>query len=267
MMHGKQELPILNYHSIDRSGSVISVSPETFHQQMALLNSFSIRVIPLREVISHIRERRPLPPKSVALTFDDGYRNIYEVAYPILQDLGFPATVFVIAGRIGRDNRWLGQPIDIPTMDLLDWDQIREMTQNGIDFGAHTMTHPDLSQISPRQAVDEVMRSKSVIRDQTGKDVHSFAYPYGTQTASVRDIIRELFDGACSTQLACVKLRSELYALPRIDMYYFSRSDRFRMFGTAQFARYLQWRNILRSVRTCFMYGSSAYHRFARNCQ
>lgn len=243
-------LVVLAYHSIDNSGSVISTTPEKFREQMEHLSESGFRVISLKEITKHICENWPFPSRSVAITFDDGFKNVYDVAYPVLKEFGFQATVFLVPGYCGRNNQWDRQPRGIPTLDLLDWDEILEMANNGIDFGAHTMTHPDLSEISLERVTEEIGHSRSVIQNHLGKDVLFFAYPYGKQTDQIRSVTKDQFCGACSARLGFVTLQSDVYSLPRIDMYYFSRNNLFTQIGTSVFYHYIKYRSILRLLRT-----------------
>jgi peptidoglycan/xylan/chitin deacetylase (PgdA/CDA1 family) len=136
-------LPILTYHSIDRSGSIISTSPEKFRRQLHLLKEQSLQVISLDELAACLSLDRPLPSDSIVITFDDGFRSVYDEAFPILQKMGFRATVFIVPEYCGRNNRWPGQPGMIPAFNLLGWDDIKEMSDQGIEFGAHTRSHAD----------------------------------------------------------------------------------------------------------------------------
>lgn len=241
------KVPILTYHSIDNSGSVISTSPERFRSQMRYLAESSFNVISLREIATLVRENRPFPPKTVAITFDDGFKNIYDLAFPVLKKFGFKATVFLVTGYCGRNNQWNGQPEWVPSLDLLNWNEVVEMSNNGIDFGAHTMSHPNLSKLLFQQATIEIVNSKSMIREHLGKDTMFFAYPYGEQTKEIKCIVKDEFYGACSSELGFVTLNSDIYSLSRIDMYYFSRNSLFRLLDTPFFSSYIQWRSILRS--------------------
>src|SRR3977135_725578 len=99
---------ILTYHSIDDYGSVISTSPETFRRQMQFLKESACNVVALSEIVDDLRQDRPLAPRTVALVFDDGYKNIYATAFPILQEHSFTGTVFLITGSCGRHNDWPG---------------------------------------------------------------------------------------------------------------------------------------------------------------
>lgn len=219
---------------------------------MQYLAKGSFNVISLGEVTKYICENRPFPPRTVAITFDDGYKNVYTEAYPLLKKFGFQATVFLVVGHCGKNNQWNGQPKGIPTLNLLGWDEIIEMANAGIEFGAHTMSHPNLSKIPFEQAVDEISNSKSLIQKYLGKDILFFAYPYGRQTEKIKGFVKDQFYGTCSTQLGFVTLKSDVYSLPRIEMYYFSRNNFFRGLGTQFFVRYIELRNAFRSIRTWF---------------
>jgi len=248
-MGNKWKVPVLTYHSIDDSGSVISTAPTKFREQMKHLSESGFHVITLEEITRCIRQNQPFPSRAVAITFDDGFKNIYDVAYPVLEEFGFQATVFLVPGYCGRNNHWNKQSEKIPILDLLDWDEILEMANNGIDFGAHTMTHPNLSEVSLERAIKEIGDSKAMIQRNLGKKVRFFAYPYGQQTEAIQDFVRGQFNGSFSTQLDCVSLQSKVHSLPRIEMYYFSKNNLFTLLGTRLFSHYVQLRHMLRSLR------------------
>ncbi len=142
----KGTLPILTYHSIDHSNSVLSITPEKFLSHMAFLADSEYQIVSLHEVASCLQNQKPFPPKTAVLTFDDGFKNFHEQAFPVLKKFGFPAIVFLIAGWCGKENSWPGQLKTIPCFDLLDWKDIKEMVGQGIEFGSHTINHPNLSQ-------------------------------------------------------------------------------------------------------------------------
>ena len=149
---------ILTYHSLDHANSAISLRPEAFEQQMRWLIETGIPVVPLTEVLQS--------PSAVALTFDDGFQNFRELAFPVIQDLSLPATVFVVTGHCGRENRWATQPVHIPTLDLLTWSEIEELARQGVEFGAHTVTHPNLVHLEPKAAEAEIHQSRIDIEDR-----------------------------------------------------------------------------------------------------
>ena len=130
------KLSILTYHSIDGSGSVISVTPEAFKAQMAVLADAGFRGVSLREALSYREGHNAWPERSVALTFDDGYANFYEDAAPTLAEHRFTATVFVVSGHVGRLNDWAPPPPGFGARAILSRTQIVEMSEAGIEVGA-----------------------------------------------------------------------------------------------------------------------------------
>jgi peptidoglycan/xylan/chitin deacetylase (PgdA/CDA1 family) len=242
-------IPILTYHSIDPSGSVISTRKEKFRAQMEHVRDAGFRVISLRELVRRMGRSDPLPDRPLVITFDDGFKSVYEAAYPTLREFGFPATVFLIAGRCGQINQWSDQSGIAPHLALLDWEEIAEMSDNGVEFGAHTLTHPNLSRISIEKAAAEIVGSKTLIQERLDREVSFFAYPYGRMTPQIQNLVRQHFDGACSTELRLAQTASDRHFLPRIEMYYFSRNERFHTLGRPPFHRYVAWRRALRGVR------------------
>ena len=240
---------ILTYHSIDDYGSVISTSPETFRRQMQFLKESACNVVALSEIVDDLRQDRPLAPRTVALVFDDGYKNIYATAFPILQEHSFTATVFLITGYCGRYNDWPGNSPGIERQPLLSWPEIKEMRRFGLDFGAHTVTHPDLTNLPRQQAEREIAESKAEIETQLGNEIGLFAYPYGKHDAKVKELVQMHFHGACGTELGEVGNWSDPLLLTRIDTYYVSHQLMFSRLHTGFLARYLSLRQALRRLK------------------
>jgi peptidoglycan/xylan/chitin deacetylase (PgdA/CDA1 family) len=204
--------------------------------------------IDLLDVARWISERRPLPKLSFVITFDDGYESVYEHAFPVLQRLGFTATVFLTVDQHGRrtDEQHL---TSLEQRRMLSWGQIREMERAGINFGAHTLTHPDLTRLPSEQARQEIIASKEIIQDALGKPVHSFAYPYGRYDERSRRIAKEHFACACSDRLAVTSSASDLFALERVDAYYLRGPLSCRLMPTPLFGAYIKLRNVPRRIR------------------
>ena len=146
----------------------------------------------------------------------------------MLREFGFTATVFLVSGYCGKMNNWPGQPKGIPSLKLLNWEQIKEMDDNGIEFGVHSVSHPRLDRISQVDVEIELIESKSDIEQHLGHEVEVFAYPYGRFDAYVKELTEKTFLGACGTELGYVNLDSDPFALNRIDVYYFQRPAMFR---------------------------------------
>ena len=239
-------LPILTFHALDDESSVISFPPDTFRRAMARLHAGGFRALSLREVLERLRRRDPLPPRAFALTFDDGYRSVYAEALPVLARYGMAATVFLTPGQDAREGARLASR---EGRTMLSWDEIREMQRSGIAFGAHTLTHPDLTRLPADAAAREICESKARIADALGADVDLFAYPYGRHDARCRAIVSRNFTGACADRLGLVTARSDRFALPRVEMYYF-RSDRlFSLVLGGFLGSYLRVRAVPRRIR------------------
>lgn len=233
---------ILTYHSLDETGSVISVRPDVFRAQMQFLAESHTPVVGLDEIQG--------VPGAVAITFDDGFHNFYEHAFPLLLQYGFPATVFVIPGYSGKRNNWPSQPsIGIPCLNLMDWEQLGEISQKGISLGAHTMTHPPMTQITQQQLESELWHSRSEIEKRTGSVVSAFSYPYGDFNEAVCRHTGQHFRIACTTTLDYVTPVSDRLTLPRLDMYYLQKNFWFERLGTAIGHQYVNVRRHIRGLR------------------
>jgi peptidoglycan/xylan/chitin deacetylase (PgdA/CDA1 family) len=238
-------ITILTYHSLDESGSVISVAPRLFNAQMQLLSDRKVRVIPLDQATDMLEESLP-PENCVVITFDDGFRNIYECGFPILQRYGFTATIFLLPRYCGRENSWAPSFLRRP---LLSWGEIAEMHKHGFDFGAHTLTHPDLTQVAEKDAEAEIRQSQEEIQDRLGAPVKMFAYPYGRCNLQVKTIVRQYFAGACSTSLGRNYLGADPYWLKRVDMYYLANPALFKALSSKILDGYLGIRQLFRDIK------------------
>ena len=207
---------ILTYHSLDDTGSVISVSPQVFAAQMQSLANARIPVVPLRDVPRQVDSREHV----VAITFDDGFRNFREHAAPVLTRHHFPATVFLVTGHCGGENGWPTQPSTVSRQPLLDWADIKSLHAAGIAFGAHSQTHPFLTRQTLSAAESELVESKQAIEQALGEIVDTFAYPYGDCNAQIRELTKRHFRLACGVGLGYAARESDLMALDRLDMYY-----------------------------------------------
>jgi peptidoglycan/xylan/chitin deacetylase (PgdA/CDA1 family) len=237
---------ILTYHSLDESGSVISVRPEVFRAQMAFLAGANVPVVPLSEVRT--------TPGAVAITFDDGFRNFYEHALPVLQKHRLPATVFVVSGYCGGRNDWPTQPRSggIPSAELMSWSEVEEVSRAGIEIGSHTATHPRMGVLAPAELEAELCASRDAIEQHTGKPVRTLAYPYGESTSLVRAAAKHHFSWACGTRLAYLSPDSDNADLPRLDAYYLQKQFWFEGLQSLRGRTYLGFRGLLRGLRQSF---------------
>ena len=179
-------VPILMYHHIsapppdaDDIRRDLSVTPQDFEAQLRYLKKAGYHSITLRDLIYYLAIGRPLPPKPIILTFDDGYRDNYTHAYPLLKKYGFVGTFFLITA-----------PIDQGDEEYVSWDQVREMSAAGMEFEPHSYTHPDLRDQPVDYIVWQVLASKEAIEERTGKTARFFSYPSGMYDQQVVDVLR-----------------------------------------------------------------------------
>lgn len=174
--------PILLYHSVCPDGEYASsarlnLPPEVFRAQLKHLKS--------RFSVMHLdRALMPSPsaPRPLAVTFDDGYRDTFRWAWPILRETGTPATVFLSAARVGRD--WETARGRYPG---ISWEEAAEMSRDPlIEFGSHGLSHRSLSALPPEEADREVARSKAVLEERLGRPIRYFSYPHGAWNEAVK---------------------------------------------------------------------------------
>jgi peptidoglycan/xylan/chitin deacetylase (PgdA/CDA1 family) len=238
---------ILTYHSIDESGSPISLHPETFGRHVRWLSSGRVRVLPLSELVS-LPDNDPVD--AVALTFDDGFANFTTAAWPHLREHGLPATLFVVTGHVGGVNNWGGRPAPrIPTLPLATWDSLALCLREGVDIAAHTRTHPHLPSLESAQVADEIEASCRDIQSRLGCRPRSFAYPYGAVSRAAAVVAGGAVAWACTTAYRPLGADVDPHRLPRLDAYYFQRPDCFDGWGTSWFRCQIGFRHGLRTAR------------------
>jgi peptidoglycan/xylan/chitin deacetylase (PgdA/CDA1 family) len=166
----------LLYHSLsDAPLDPLAVPPGLFVQHMEWLARNGCSVISSDALVRAIREGHDLA-KTVVLTFDDAFRDFYEVAMPVLTRCGFPATVFVATGRIGQSSDW---GVLSPARPLMNEDELLKVASSGHELGSHTVTHVSLPSIDDATLRRELAESLSYLRSLTRRDRIPFAYPYG----------------------------------------------------------------------------------------
>jgi peptidoglycan/xylan/chitin deacetylase (PgdA/CDA1 family) len=228
---GYQTVPVLAYHKFSKQMSDrMTVREDAFEEQMAFLKRNGYRVITLDDLFDFLDRKRPIPRKSVVITFDDGWRSMYEIAYPILKKYGYPATLFVYTDLIHPSNA------------TLDWAKIREMARNGIDVQGHSKTHRNLGKMEDGESLQayfatvkaDLIESAKIIKRQLDKDVKYLAYPFGDTNSLVIAMLGKLgFRGAFTV----VRSANSFFA----DNYRVSRSMIYGTFDLTRFQSNLGW--------------------------
>jgi peptidoglycan/xylan/chitin deacetylase (PgdA/CDA1 family) len=203
-----KDVPVLNYHKVDMLNHALSVSPQEFEEQMEYLYKNEYNAVTPDQLMAYLKYGKQLPDKPIMITFDDGYLDNYTNAYPIMKKYGFTATIFVVTNLVGNDPRFI------------TWDQVREMQQNGIVFGSHTVNHKSLTSLTKEQIMDELIQSRDEMAKQLGKPPRYFAYPTGTYNSAIEDMVRAAgYKAAFTIQYGQVGADSDLYALERIPIF------------------------------------------------
>lgn len=241
-------LTILTYHSVDESASVLSVSPACFAEHMAWLADAGISVLSLREAVSYRDTTGGWPPRSVVLTFDDGYRSVYQQALPVLSRYGFHATVFLVTAHVDGRNDWESPPPRFGSQPLLTWDEVAALAAAAVEIGSHTRAHSDLRRLSPRHIEEELRGSRRDIEQRVACAVDSFAYPYGHASEDAIAVVRREFRCACTTVLRRATAEP-LHVLPRIDAYYLRSPQMLKRLVDGRLDPYVAFRRWGRSVK------------------
>lgn len=215
---------------------------------MACLRDLGYRGVSLRDAVAGRDSRGEWPERSVVITFDDGYANVLEHGLPVLSRVGFGATVFVVTDHVGGWNDWDVPPGGLGRLAILSWAGLAELAEAGLEMGAHTQTHRDLTRLSDGDARREIVSSRKDIEDKLQRRVESFAYPFGSVGESVRGVARREFRAACTTVLSRAG-SGPLEILPRVDAYYLGTTARLRRCIEGRLDRYLTMRRWGRAVR------------------
>lgn len=236
---------ILTYHSIDESGSPISVSPEAFRAHVRWLASGAVRVVPLEDVLRHGDGQ-----DAVAITFDDGFENFATHALPALHEAGLPVTVFVVAEHAGGANDWGGRHAPgVPALPLMSWETLARLRERGVTLGAHTRRHRDLTRVRGAALEDEVAGCVERMAAELGERPRTFAYPYGAVDETSATVVRDVFALACTTELRAMRDDEDRARLPRLDMFYFREAGQLEAWGRPSFRGRLWLRAQGRRVR------------------
>lgn len=220
-INNTQSIPILMYHSISSFAypqfRACIVSPTLFADQMAYLARCCYNTITVSQFAHALAcGGEGLPPQPIVLTFDDAYADFYTHALPVLQKYGFVATLYVPTNFVGSTSLWL-KPVGESKRAILSWSLLAEISNCGIECGAHTHTHPYLNMLPPSVARDEIVRSKELLENYLRRPITSFAYPYGYYNTRVRAIVRAAgFTSACAIRLTTSSLDDDPFALARV---------------------------------------------------
>jgi peptidoglycan/xylan/chitin deacetylase (PgdA/CDA1 family) len=210
---------IVMYHSVSEPTDTYSISPSSFRRQLEAIAT-RFRVIPLSTLPEDLTSERSRE-RRVVLTFDDGYVDFVDAAFPVLEALGLPSTLFVPTGCLGGHNAWDSGADDIPRRSILDRRALRRLHDTGlVEIGSHTVDHVRMSRIPPEQMLAQALESRHVLEDLLGGPVTSFSYPYGQlddfSDASTRALAEAGYSVGVTTHWGTRNASADLLTLRRI---------------------------------------------------
>ncbi|KZL89993.1 polysaccharide deacetylase family protein [Clostridium magnum] len=168
LKYNDKSVPVLMYHSIDyEKGNELRVPKGAFREQMSYLKQNGYTTLTLDELYDFFINNKPVPNKSIVITFDDGYKDNFENAYPVLKEFGFNATIFIITSTVDANKNYLTSP------------QIKELEENGIDIESHTVKHEQLDKLTYAEQLTTLKNSREYIEKLLGKQKKYTAYPFG----------------------------------------------------------------------------------------
>ncbi len=222
-MTRRAPISILSYHQTDAllprgipfRGLVLP--PARFARQMRAMQALGYRGLSMRDLGPYLRGERE--GKVFGITLDDGYVSNFDHALPVLLELGFTATSFVVSGQLGGANVW-DAPIGVPRARLMNAHHLREWLAAGMEVGAHTRQHVDLSTCDPVVARTEITQSRLDLEQTLGVPVRSFCYPYGRYREDHVEMARAAgYDMATTSDSARVHWDTDLLRLPRLTVW------------------------------------------------
>jgi peptidoglycan/xylan/chitin deacetylase (PgdA/CDA1 family)/glycosyltransferase involved in cell wall biosynthesis len=237
-------IPVLCYHRVVEkplSGRLagLGVPIERFALQLTALHRWGYTSITFEDLLAYLKGSRPLPPRPIILTFDDGYEDNYTLAFPLLQRYGMRAVIFAVADLARRWNFW--DP-DGERAPLLSPAQIREMAAAGIEFGSHTLSHPYLPQMEGARLRQELIGSRQRLEDLLGKAVVSFAYPYGAYSTAVRTAVQEAGYAFAVANDIGVPFLKDPWAIARVQVFPWTGYWGFYKKTRSWYLRYKRWK-------------------------
>jgi len=205
-------IPILTYHNFTKDeGSSYSINIIEFEKQMNYLATHNYSVISLSELLKGLKNGQ-LPPKPVVITIDDGFKSSFTLAYPVLKKYNFPATLFIYTDFIERNS------------NSLTWGEIKEMTENNLEIGSHTLSHCNLLKYKENENYEnylarikkEIFLSKEILEIKIGGKVKFFAYPYGVYSPTIINLVIQAdYEGILNANIMNNTLNADPFSLNR----------------------------------------------------
>lgn len=231
-MENRKKIDILLYHQVGirpntRTNLDCFCDIKEFSKQMKYLKTSGHNVISLQRAIELIFMRKSIDSSYVALSFDDGSEEFYDLVFPILEEFGFPSIVYPVTGFLGKVATF-GKRYN-PDLKIISKGMLKELSQLGVELGAHTMDHVKLTKVDRKEALRQIIRSKDVIEQLIGKRVSSFSYPHGDYNSEIIDLLKQSkFESALTCLPFSANKAINPFEIPRKYVTYFDDIESFK---------------------------------------
>lgn len=206
---------VLNYHKVVDEHMSLSVPLADFEQHMKWLKEYGYTSITPEELYDFIVSGSQLPEKPVLITFDDGYKDNYTNAYPIMKKYGFKGTIFVVTGFLGVYDNYM------------TWEQAKELADNGFSIESHTYSHKSMTEASDEEISKELTKSRDTIKNKLGIEADFMAYPTGTYNLHIAELVQKAgYKGAFTIKYDNVSRESNVYALERVPIFHTENTNK-----------------------------------------
>ncbi|NDP46984.1 MAG: polysaccharide deacetylase family protein [Sulfuriferula multivorans] len=224
MMNTAQRLPVLMYHRVgepDHKRDVYCIHPDRFAAHMRALNKNGYQAVSIEDFDAWRNGAKSLPQGAFVLTFDDGFTGVRDFAAPLLREMGWPATVFLVTGKLGGDSNWQ-VTVDEPMRPhpLMAQVQIRELIDHGFSLHSHSAQHHDLTKMDPAELLKDLLESREAITALSGRPATYLAYPYGRHDEKVRSLARQAgYVAAFTVESGFNRPEVDAFRIRRLDVF------------------------------------------------
>lgn len=215
-------IPIFLYHQIDKPAGrgspfrALTVDPRDFRRQMRWLKRLGFTGLSMRDLMPYLRGEKT--GKVAGITFDDGFRNVFTNALPVLQELGFTATNYFVSRQIGGSNQWDAH-LGVPYAPCMSKAEMLEWAALGHEVGSHTLDHTRLPSVASSEARRQITDSRHELEDMLGSAVDAFCYPHGGETHEIRQMVEDAgYTNATTVRRGRTRTQDDMLLLPRMNV-------------------------------------------------
>ncbi len=219
-------IPVLMYHKVPsepiESRHKIFVTKSILRKHLQIIKFRGLQPITFREYLAYVKGEklnRTAPKHPIILTFDDGYKDNYENMLPLMNEFGYKGVLFLLGDTRISYNYWDADKGDHRD-ELMNAQQRAAFIQAGWEIGAHTMTHPNLTQLSDEEAIAEIINSKKVLENESGQPVQTFAYPFGFYNTKIKQMVQQAgFEMAIATDKGGMHIEDDRFEVFRTSIF------------------------------------------------